>query len=119
MVDKKKTNGAILEFPKRELILPEGMERVEEIKMPKDETSKMETPFPTADDVLKEAVGKFPVVLVIGLDDGGRDIDFATNVPQYTFMQWLLQKAQFELNIHERNSKKTIVDTKPENTNEH
>jgi len=60
----------------------------------------------SADKILESAKGKYPVVLVLGVD--GNDIlNMITNVPQYQFMQWLINKASFELYINERDSKQT------------
>lgn len=55
----------------------------------------------SADQALDGAKGKFPYVIVIGIDDEG-DLSFLTNNPNYTFMQWALSKAAFELHVHER-----------------
>lgn len=56
-----------------------------------------------ADKLLQEVQGRFPVVMVIGLD-GSNLLDIVTNFPNYPAMQWLLNKASFELNMNEKAS---------------
>jgi thiamine pyrophosphokinase len=57
-----------------------------------------------ADIALREALGKFPIVIVIGIGNDG-ELNFVTNHPNYTFMQWAFSKAQFDLHLHERGAK--------------
>lgn len=56
-----------------------------------------------ANEVLNETMDKFEVVIVVGLTANGQ-IDINSNLPQYPTMQWLLDRAKFELLIHERNT---------------
>lgn len=52
---------------------------------------------------LEEAMNKFTAVAIVGVtEDGG--FDFITNVSQYSYIQWLVNKASFELFIHEKNA---------------
>lgn len=55
----------------------------------------------TADETLRGALGKFPVVVVIGVDKDGT-LGFLTNKPDFAFMQWALSRGSFELNLHQR-----------------
>lgn len=56
-----------------------------------------------ANKVLEESKDKFNIVLVIGLDTKGH-IDINSNLPQYPTMQYMINRAGFELLIHEKNS---------------
>lgn len=42
-------------------------------------------------------------MLVVSLDDKGR-IHFNTNMPNYPFIHYILNKATFEVHLHERNA---------------
>lgn len=54
-----------------------------------------------ADKSLDDAKGKFTVALTIGLLPDG-NIDIATNNPNYAVLNWLLDRAQYELLGHEK-----------------
>lgn len=54
------------------------------------------------DEKLNEAKGKFTAVAIVGVTEEG-GFDLLTNVSQYSYIQWLLNKASFELFIHEKN----------------
>lgn len=77
----------------------------------KKNASTPETNPSAADMALKDAMGKFTHLIVVGLDEAGK-LDIIPTVHQYPFLQWLLNKAQFELHLHERSqpSKATTVD---------
>lgn len=53
-----------------------------------------------ANDLLGSVKGKFDEIVVIGLKNGV--VDVAPSVPTYQFVQWLLSRAAFELNIAEK-----------------
>lgn len=55
-----------------------------------------------ASAVLEESKGKFEGVLIIGVTDSGQ-LDVNSNVTQYPWLQYVLQRAGFELLIHEKN----------------
>jgi hypothetical protein len=57
--------------------------------------------FVDANKVLDDAKDKFPVVMVIGLTKENL-LDVTTNIPQYPTLQWLLNRASFELLLHEK-----------------
>ena len=52
---------------------------------------------------LSEASGKFTAVAIVGVTEDG-NFDLITNVSQYSYIQWLLNKGSFELFIHEKNA---------------
>jgi len=56
-----------------------------------------------ANKVLDESKSKFNIVLVIGLDEKGF-IDVNCNLPQYPTMQYMINRAGFELLVHEKNA---------------
>jgi hypothetical protein len=62
--------------------------------------------FPEADKILEEAKGRFPLVIVLGLNPQGQ-IDVTTNQPHYPTLQWLLNRAGFELLLHEKSTMNT------------
>lgn len=63
------------------------------------------------DAKLDEAKGKFTAIAVVGVtEDGG--FDLLTNVSQYSYIQWLLNKASFELFIHEKNVSRPAPEVK-------
>lgn len=73
-------------------------------------TSKNNTPeLSPADTVLDGAKGKFDIVLVIGIDGKG-NLDVSSTNNNYPVLQWLLTKASFELNIHEKNVNNQAVE---------
>ena len=55
------------------------------------------------DSKLDEAKGKFTAIAVVGVTEDG-SFDLLTNVSQYSYLQWLLNKGSFELFIHEKNA---------------
>lgn len=56
----------------------------------------------TIDNILEEAKkNNFDNIVIIGHNNNGV-IDIATNLPQYPFLQYLLNRASFELSVHER-----------------
>jgi len=59
------------------------------------------TPFQTADEILDAQKGKFPLVLVLAVDSGNR-VHINSNVTSFQTVQWLLNKAAFEVQLHER-----------------
>lgn len=56
----------------------------------------------SANEVLEACRDKFPAVLVIGLTDDRIPV-FNTNVGDYQFLQWLLNRSSLELLLHEKN----------------
>jgi hypothetical protein len=62
-----------------------------------------ETPKDKVNNILAAAKDKFELAIVIGVNDNGL-LDISTNVPQFHVMQWLLNKASFEMFVIERNS---------------
>lgn len=54
---------------------------------------------------LAEAKGKFTAIAIVGVTEEGQ-FDLVTNVSQYSYLQWLLNKGSFELFIHEKNASK-------------
>jgi hypothetical protein len=64
------------------------------------------SPTADADKKLRESIGKFHTVLIIGYDDENK-LGFKTNEPTYSFMQYTLTKAAFELNLSERSKNAT------------
>lgn len=73
-------------------------------------TTQTNTPvLSPADQVLNNAKGKFEVVLVIGLDSKN-NLDVTSTNNNYPILQWLLNKASFELNIHEKNTTQQTVE---------
>jgi len=56
-----------------------------------------------ANKVLEESKDKFNIIIVIGLDEKG-NIDVNSNLPQYPTLQYMINRAGFELLIHEKNS---------------
>lgn len=52
-------------------------------------------------DVLKTSPQQ---MLIISLDAAGQ-INFNTNMPNYPFLHYILNKSIFEVNLHERSSK--------------
>lgn len=60
-----------------------------------------------ANEALEECKSKFNVVLIIGLDDKGR-VDINCNLPQYPTMQYMINRAGFELLVHEKNAVATV-----------
>lgn len=55
------------------------------------------------DNVLEESKNTFQNVVVIGVLPNGT-IDVRTTVAEYPFVHWMLNKAVFQLNIHENNA---------------
>lgn len=55
---------------------------------------------PKANEVLNKAKSKFEHVIVIGLE--GDKLNISSTVATYPFMHWTLNKAIFELMLHER-----------------
>lgn len=72
-------------------------------------TDKNKAELSAADTVLDSAKGKFDIVLVIGLDGKG-NLDVTSTNNNYPILQWLLTKASFELNIHEKNTAAQVVE---------
>jgi hypothetical protein len=62
--------------------------------------------FADANKILDDAKDKFPVVMVIGLTKENL-LDVTTNIPQYPTLQWLLNRASFELLLHEKQTAQT------------
>lgn len=54
-----------------------------------------------ADQALEAAKGKFQNVMVLGIDNKN-NIDISSNNTSYVVLQWLLNRAIFELLIHEK-----------------
>jgi riboflavin synthase len=57
---------------------------------------------PKANEVLNKNKNKFEHVIVIGLE--GDKLNISSTVATYPFMHWTLNKAIFELMLHERQS---------------
>lgn len=73
-----------------------------------------------SDKILGEAQGKFQNVVVIGITQDST-IDISTTNPQYPVLHWLLNKALFNISIHEMNNqpnKSTVVDVEAEKVEE-
>lgn len=58
----------------------------------------------TPDSILENAKGKFKNVVVIGWEENG-NVDIATDVPQYPFLQYILNRVSFQLHVHEMNQR--------------
>lgn len=69
---------------------------------PKPDNGNATTMKDQANVVLDESKNKFEGVLVIGVTDTGH-LDINSNVTQYPWLQYALQRAGFELLIHEKN----------------
>lgn len=54
-----------------------------------------------SDQALENAKGKFQTTVVIGLDEKN-NIDVSSSSNSYVVLQWLLNRASFELLIHEK-----------------
>lgn len=54
-----------------------------------------------SDTALENAKGKFEQVVVIGLD-ARNNVDISSSSNSYVVLQWLLNRASFELLIHEK-----------------
>jgi len=58
---------------------------------------------PTADDVLEGSKGKFQHAIVLGITKDGL-LEVASTIHSYPFIHWHLNKAAFQLNVHENNA---------------
>lgn len=56
-----------------------------------------------ANKELEGAKNKFTAIAIVGVTEDGQ-FDVVTNVSQYSYIQWLLNKGSFELFIHEKNA---------------
>lgn len=54
-------------------------------------------------EVLEQSKGKFNSIVVIGFDVEGK-FDIATTLNNYPSIQYLLSKAAFEMQVHEKNN---------------
>jgi len=59
------------------------------------------SPYQVVDELFDELKGKFPLVLVLSVDKDQR-LHINGNSPNFPTIQWLLQKASFEVQLHER-----------------
>ena len=66
-----------------------------------DNEVEPKTPFQTADEVLENQKGKFPLVLILAVGSDNK-VHINSNVGSYQTIQWLLGKAAFEVQLHER-----------------
>jgi len=57
----------------------------------------------TPDQVLKNAEGKFSNVLVIGILKDNKTLDISTNQPSYMFVNYMLNRTNFQVNLMEHN----------------
>jgi len=56
-----------------------------------------------ADKILKDNVGKFTDIVVIGYNEDGV-ISITSTEMSYPYVHWMLNKSIFEMNVHEKNS---------------
>jgi len=92
-------NGTALQVP----------ETSSEVRVP----TELERAISEGNTILDGAKGKFPIVMVIGLTEGNQ-LDITTNSPQYPTLQWILNRASFELLLHEKQS---LTPVKPDASN--
>lgn len=57
----------------------------------------------TADSVLDSSKGKFEHVIVLGVTKEGL-LEVGSTIHSYPFIHWHLNKATFQLNVHENNA---------------
>lgn len=62
-----------------------------------------------ADEILEQSKGKYSVALVVGINEANQ-LDISSTNNSYPVLQWLLNKAQFELNIHEKNTTGVVIE---------
>lgn len=99
-----KINKPITPIKRRSLVAANGTtlqepEATSEVKAP----TELEKAMADGNSILDGAKGKFPIVVVIGLTEGNQ-LDVTTNSPQYPTLQWILNRASFELLLHEKQS---------------
>ena len=59
------------------------------------------SPYDIASEVLEEQKGRYPLVVVLGVDSKNI-VHINGNVSNFQTLQWLLHKAAFEVHLHER-----------------
>jgi len=57
----------------------------------------------TPDQLLKNAEGKFSNVLIIGILKDGKTLDISTNQPSFMFVNYMLNRTAFQVNLMEHN----------------
>ncbi len=101
--------GTVFQEESVQTDVQDGVEvRLDERTGGAEEIPEMSPIMTRGNQTLEEAKGKFSVVVVVGLLENGL-IDITSNLPQYPTMQWMLDRAKFELHIHEKNSFNTGV----------
>jgi hypothetical protein len=69
---------------------------------------KEEAPQDITSVILEQNKGKFPAVVVIGVNPDG-NINLDSNLTSYSMLQYILNKASFNLFVHESAPKREEV----------
>lgn len=99
--DKKKNT-------KQEETLVEGVEETVET------VNKEKTRMDFANDVLEQSKGRLDAVLVLGVTPSG-DLVINTNVPEYPFMHYIVNRTQNELWAHENENRAKAKEQREKN----